>query len=61
MDTDTVISGDDVLTDSAPASPDSFDIDPPYVLTDASLPADRFLDRELSWIAFNSRVLELAE
>jgi len=61
MDTDTVITGDDVLTDSAPASPDSFDIDPPYVLTDASLPADRFLDRELSWIAFNSRVLELAE
>ena len=28
---------------------------------DAPLPADRFLDRELSWLAFNQRVLELAD
>ncbi len=26
-----------------------------------ALPADRFLDRELSWLAFNDRVLQLAE
>ncbi len=28
---------------------------------DAALPNDRFLDRELSWLAFNQRVLELAQ
>ena len=30
-------------------------------MTDVDLPADRFLDRELSWLAFNQRVLELSE
>jgi len=28
---------------------------------DGTLPPDRYLDRELSWLAFNTRVLELAE
>ena len=31
------------------------------VTIDEGLPANRFLDRELSWLAFNQRVLELAQ
>ncbi|MGA9748229.1 MAG: RNA degradosome polyphosphate kinase [Nocardioides sp.] len=40
---------------------DAFDVDPPYDAEAADLPGDRFLDRELSWLHFNIRVLELAE
>ena len=40
---------------------ETFDVEPPYDRRQADLALDRFLDRELSWLHFNTRVLELAE
>ena len=37
------------------------DFEPLIEKLDPALPDDRYLDRELSWLAFNQRVLELAE
>ncbi len=54
-------ASEDGPTEMRAVSREAFDVDPPYVVDAPDLPADRFLDRELSWLRFNTRVLELAE
>ncbi|AMB59310.1 RNA degradosome polyphosphate kinase [Microterricola viridarii] len=51
----------DNLLDSGLGRDFDDDFEPFDTAGDADLPEERFLDRELSWLAFNQRVLELAE
>src|SRR3954447_8137763 len=47
-------------TDGGTVNTDGADLSLLDALPEPELPADRFLDRELSWLAFNNRVLDLA-
>ncbi|KQQ94137.1 polyphosphate kinase [Leifsonia sp. Leaf325] len=49
------------LIDTGLAGDFDDDFEPFDPAGDTSLPGERYLDRELSWLAFNQRVLELAE
>ena len=56
MDSENILDNAGLTTDSI----EDDDYETPWA-DDGTLPSDRYLDRELSWLAFNTRVLELAE
>jgi polyphosphate kinase len=55
------MDGENILIDGTLGSDFDDDFEAWAPEADDTLPVDRYLDREISWLAFNQRVLELAE